>query len=429
MTLNSIRLRVSLASGLVLLVLLFSVYVGGYIVVQMIGDDVQVPDSFTALARVALGWLTCFIAVVGIVFVIPIFWLQSRLFLNPLDTLTQQIREIGSHLLDEACPAIDWPHDDEFGVLAQSVNEMIGVLALKTRQNEQSKQSQRALIAGMPDGLCVFDVKGRLVSLLKQPDYTNPIPGLVVGESLSPPIFPESDCDAFGRAMREALCSDRTQMVMLCCREADGSYRHFEVRVSRMDDEQGVVVWRDVTKEWREREVREQVEAHLAKVQKMESLGTMAAGIAHDFNNILAIIQNTVELVRIQSDDEESEAARTIRQAADKGATLTRELMTYAGHTPAEFECQDVNAMIRELKSLMSGVVAQNVILDFKLAPDLPPVAADPHQFWKVIINLLRNASEAFKGASGHITVSTSLLTLTRQISVDFFSTRPLPFE
>jgi len=429
LTLNSIRLRVSLASGLVLLVLLFSVYVGGYIVVQMIGDDVQVPDSFTALARVALGWLTCFIAVVGIVFVIPIFWLQSRLFLNPLDTLTQQIREIGSHLLDEACPAIDWPHDDEFGVLAQSVNEMIGVLALKTRQNEQSKQSQRALIAGMPDGLCVFDVKGRLVSLLKQPDYTNPIPGLVVGESLSPPIFPESDCDAFGRAMREALCSDRTQMVMLCCREADGSYRHFEVRVSRMDDEQGVVVWRDVTKEWREREVREQVEAHLAKVQKMESLGTMAAGIAHDFNNILAIIQNTVELVRIQSDDEESEAARTIRQAADKGATLTRELMTYAGHTPAEFECQDVNAMIRELKSLMSGVVAQNVILDFKLAPDLPPVAADPHQFWKVIINLLRNASEAFKGASGHITVSTSLLTLTRQISVDFFSTRPLPFE
>ena len=420
-------MRVSLASGLVLLVLLFSVYVGGYIVVQMIGDDVQVPDSFTALARVALGWLTCFIAVVGIVFVIPIFWLQSRLFLNPLDTLTQQIREIGSHLLDEACPAIDWPHDDEFGVLAQSVNEMIGVLALKTRQNEQSKQSQRALIAGMPDGLCVFDVKGRLVSLLKQPDYTNPIPGLVVGESLSPPIFPESDCDAFGRAMREALCSDRTQMVMLCCREADGSYRHFEVRVSRMDDEQGVVVWRDVTKEWREREVREQVEAHLAKVQKMESLGTMAAGIAHDFNNILAIIQNTVELAREHPDDEAEEAAKTIRQATDKGAALTRELMTYAGHTPAEFECQDVNAMIRELKSLMSGVVAQNVI-PISLAPTCacgrrsPPILEGDHQ-------PATECFRGFQGGHGHITVSTSLLTLTRQISVDFFSTRPLPFE
>ena len=428
MTLNSIRLRVSLASGLVLLVLLFSVYVGGYIVVQMIGDDVQVPDSFTALARVALGWLTCFIAVVGIVFVIPIFWLQSRLFLNPLDTLTQQIREIGSHLLDEACPAIDWPHDDEFGVLAQSVNEMIGVLALKTRQNEQSKQSQRALIAGMPDGLCVFDVKGRLVSLLKQPDYTNPIPGLVVGESLSPPIFPESDCDAFGRAMREALCSDRTQMVMLCCREADGSYRHFEVRVSRMDDEQGVVVWRDVTKSGVNARCANRSRHILRKYRRWRASVPWRPGLP-TISTTFSRLSKTRWNWWIQSDDEESEAARTIRQAADKGATLTRELMTYAGHTTAEFECQDVNAMIRELKSLMSGVVAQNVILDFKLAPDLPPVAADPHQFWKVIINLLRNASEAFKGASGHITVSTSLLTLTRQISVDFFSTRPLPFE
>ncbi len=438
--LGSVRLRVSLIAGLTLLVLLLSTCVGGRYVVarvlrqaeehmQTIGDGTQTPGSLAARTSTALNWMMCLIIAAGIVFVIPIFWIQSRLILRPLDTLTQLIREIGSHRLDEACPAIEWPYNDEFGVLAQSINEMIGVLALKTRQNEQSKQNQRALIAGMPDGLCIFDVKGRLVSLRKQPDYTNPIPGLVVGEPLSPPIFPESDCDAFGRAMREALRSDRTQMVMLCCREADGSYRHFEVRISRMDDEQGVVVWRDVTKEWREREVREQVEAHLAKVQKMESLGTMAAGIAHDFNNILAIIQNTVELVQRQSDDEESEAVRTIRQAADKGVVLTRELMTYAGHTPAEFGCQDVNAMIRELESLMSGVVAQNVILDFKLDSDLPPVAADPHQFWKVIINLLRNASEAFKGVSGHITVSTSLLTLTRRTSADFFSTRPLPLE
>jgi signal transduction histidine kinase/HAMP domain-containing protein len=390
---------------------------------------VRMPGSFTARASLALGWLTCFIAAVGIVFVIPIFWIQSRLILNPLCTLARQIREIGEHHLDGACPAINWPHNDEFGILARSVNEMIGALALKTRQNEQGEQSQRALIAGMPDGLCVFDAQGRLVSLRKQPDYALPIPGLVTGQPLSPPIFPESDCEAFRRILGEAFRSDRTQMMMLCCREADGSYRHFETRISRMDEGQAVVVLRDVTKEWREREAREHVEAHLAKVQKMESLGTMAAGIAHDFNNILAIIQNTVEFTWEQPDGAEGEALRTIRQATDKGAALTRELMTYAGHTRTEFKCQDPNEMIRELENLMSGVVAQNVILDFKLASNLPPVAADPHQFWKVMINLLKNASEAFNGASGRITVSTGLLTLTRQSAADFFSTRPLPLE
>jgi signal transduction histidine kinase len=305
-TTNSIRLRLSLIAGVMLLVLLFSVYVGGrYIVVQMIhqteahmqtvGGDIQTPGSLAARASVALGWLTCFIAVVGIVFVIPIFWIHSKLILDPLDVLTRQIHEM---------------------------------------------------------------------------------------------------------------------------------------RTSRMEGEQGVVASRDVTQaEERESESCGHVEAHLAKVQKMESLGTLAVGIAHDFNNILAIIQNTVELSGRQSDGEMDEAVKTIHQATKKGAALTRQLMTYAGHAPAEFECQDVNAMIRELEGLMSGVVAQNVILDFKLDSNLPPVAADPQQFWKVLINLLRNASEAFDGASGHITVSTSLLTLTRQISASFFSPRPLPLK
>jgi len=390
---------------------------------------IQMPGSFTARASFALGWLTCFIAVVGIVFVIPIFWIQSRLLLNPLCKLAKQVRAIGDHHLDGAYPPIHWPRNDEFGILARSVNEMVETLALKTRQNEQGEQSQRALIAGMPDGLCVFDAQGCLVSVRKQPDYALPIPGLVTGKPLSPPIFPESDCTAFHRALDEAFRSDRIQMMMLCCREANGSYRHFETRISRMDEGHAVVVLRDVTKEWREREAREHVEAHLAKVQKMESLGTMAAGIAHDFNNILAIIQNTVEFTWDQADGAESEALRTIRQATDKGAALTRELMTYAGHTRTEFKCQDPNEMIRELENLMSGVVAQNVILDVKLTPNLPPVAADPHQFWKVIINLLKNASEAFNGASGRVTISTGLLTLTRKSSADFFSTRPLPLE
>lgn len=304
-TINSIRLRLSLVAGVMLLVLLFSVYVGGrYIIVQMIhpteasvqtvGGDIQMPGSLAARASVALGWLTCFIAVVGIVFVIPIFWIHSKLILDPLEVLTRQIHEM---------------------------------------------------------------------------------------------------------------------------------------RTSRMEGEQGGMASRDVPQAEHESESCGHVEAHLAKVQKMESLGTLAAGIAHDFNNILAIIQNTVELSGRQSDGEMDEAVKTIHQATEKGAALTRQLMTYAGHAPAEFECQDVNAMIRELEGLMSGVVAQNVILDFKLDSNLPPVAADPQQFWKVLINLLRNASEAFNGASGHITVSTSLLILTRQISASFFSTRPLPLE
>ncbi len=259
--------------------------------------SIRLPGSFASLASLALGWLTCFIACVGIVFVLPIFWLQTRIVLNPLSNLTRQIRQLGEHHLDGDCEAIRWTKKDEFGLLAQSVNELLSALANKTQQHAQGEQRQRALIAGMPDCLCVFDNQANVVTIYKQPDYANPIPGLIAGRPLSPPLFPDTDCEALRIAIGETFTTDRIQMVIVSCRESDGSYRHFETRISRMDEFFVLVVLRDVTKEWREREAREQVEERLIKVQKMESLGTLAAGIAHDFNNILAIIQNTVDLI------------------------------------------------------------------------------------------------------------------------------------
>jgi len=388
--------------------------------------SIRLPGSFSSLANIALGWLTTFIACVGMVFVLPIFWLQTRIVLNPLSKLIKQIRKIGEQHLDGDCEAIRWPKNDEFGMLAKSVNEMLAALARKTRQNAQTEQRQRALVAGMPDCLCVFDTQANVVTIHKQPDYTHPLPGLLPGRPISPPLFPDNDCEALKEAIAEAFRTERIQMVMLSCREVDGSYRHFETRISRMDDFFALVILRDVTKEWRDRETREQVEERLSKIQKMESLGTLAAGIAHDFNNILAIIQNTAELTWENPSENEREAVATIRQATSKGAALTRELMTYAGHTRISFKREDPNTVILDLEKLMNGVIASNVILELKLTPSLPQIDVDPHQFWKVIINLLKNASEAMNGSSGHIRISTYPFTLTKENTADFFSTHTL---
>ena len=388
--------------------------------------SIRLPGNFSSLASITLGWLTSFTAFVGILFVLPIFWLQTRIVLNPLSKLSQQIREIGEHHLDGNCAALHWSKRNEFGVLAQSVNEMLAALASKTRQITQSEQRQRALIAGMPDCLCVFDAQANVVTIHKQPDLAHPIPGLIAGRPIAPPLFPDTDCEALRKSVEEAFRTERIQMVIVSCREADGSYRHFETRISRMDSFFALVILRDVTKEWRERETREQVEDRLAKVQKMESLGTLAAGIAHDFNNILSIIQNTVDATWQSPAASEHEAVGTIRQATVKGAKLTRELMTYAGHTRIALRPEDPNAIILDMEKLMGGVVANNVILELKLTPGLPPVDADPHQFWKVIINLLKNASESMNGSSGHIRISTYPLTLTPENLGDFFSTHVL---
>ncbi len=391
--------------------------------------SVRMPSSFSSLAHIALGWLTSFTAAVGIIFVLPMFWLQARVLLNPLTNLTNQIREIGKKHLDGNCAKLVWPKKDEFGVLADGVNEMVAALAENTSKIKAHEQKQRALIAGMPDCLCVFDRNANIVTIHKQPDYSHSIPGLLSGHPITPPIFPDTDCEAMRKAIDDAFQTNGIQMVMICCRESDGSYRHFETRISRLDDFLALVVMREMTKEWRERETREQMETRLAKVEKMESLSTLAAGIAHDVNNILTIIQNTIDITwENPLEGEEQKAVSTIKQATGKGVSLARELMTYAGHTSISLKREDPNKIVVDLEKLMGGVIASNVSLELKLTPDLPTVDADPHQFWKVIINLLKNASEAMGGASGHIRISTYPYIMDATNANVFFSTQTLNF-
>jgi len=393
---------------------------------QVTSISIRLPQTFSSIASIALGWLTVFVASVGIIFVLPMFWLQTRIVLNPLSLLTDQIRKIGERPLDNHTLAIDWPRKDEFGMLAQSVNGMLEALARKSRQVGQIEQQQRALIAGMPDGLCVFDKEARLITIHKQPDSEPPIPGLIVDHPIGPPFFEEKECATLRRAIAKALATEKPQRTLLAYQTPEGAARRLEARVCRMDGARVLVIFRDMTSESREREIRMQMEKRLTKIRKMESLGNLAAGIAHDFNNILAIIQNTVEMTWETPDPKTREAVTTICQATDKGAALTRELMTYAGQTSISFKRDDPNALILDLEKLMGGVVAPNVSIELKLAPNLPQVDTDPHQFWKALINLLKNASEAMDGARGHIRISTYPFTLTEGNLGAFFSTHAL---
>ncbi|MBO4286994.1 MAG: response regulator [Kiritimatiellae bacterium] len=164
----------------------------------------------------------------------------------------------------------------------------------------------------------------------------------------------------------------------------------------------------------RELEARRKIQEREDAARRVDSLGTLSAGIAHDVNNILTIILNAIaakEAAGVGSDMEELFA--TIRAATSRGRALTKELMTYAGNAPYVFRVQDPNDPIRELEQLIDNTVAPNVSVDFRLGRDLPPVDIAPMQFWKVIINLLKNASEAMNGMNGRICISTYPHTLT----------------
>jgi two-component system cell cycle sensor histidine kinase/response regulator CckA len=129
---------------------------------------------------------------------------------------------------------------------------------------------------------------------------------------------------------------------------------------------------------------------------RLEGLGQLAGGIAHDFNNLLGVILNYTELIgRVVEDRSVHEDLAEIRAAAERGAALTRQLLTFALQDIVPTVPLDVNDIVRGMGTMLERTIGEHIALRVKLA-DSPLVAeADSNQLQQIIINLALNARDA----------------------------------
>jgi PAS domain S-box-containing protein len=148
----------------------------------------------------------------------------------------------------------------------------------------------------------------------------------------------------------------------------------------------------------------------LLATQKLESLGVLAGGIAHDFNNMLAAILTTSEsaLDELSAESPTQEELKNIRAVAIRGAEIVRELMAYSGKEKKEFETVDISQLVAEMLHLLKVSIAKQATLNVDLAPNLPPVLANPAQIRQVVMNLITNGSEAIGQNPGVLTIMTT---------------------
>ena len=387
--------------------------------------SVSLPQTFSNAAGSAIGRLTLFVTIVGIVLVLPIFWLQSRLLLNPLTKMTDCVRRAREHCGEADCPRLDWRGDDEFAELAFSVNALIETISNRTLAIAQVENRQKALIHGLPDGLLIFDRQHRLISVIKQPDASEPVPGLEEGKPIDVTVFGRPGVDAVGQAIDAVFASGGVQIFMLDTGRGRHA-RYFDLRLARMDDLFALAIVRDVTEYTQEHARRLAAETWLSHARKQESLTLLAGSIAHDMNNVLAAINNTVEITWLEEKDPLIiDAIDTIRDAVRHGTAMTRELMTFAGETKVVFKPIAPVSIVRDAQSLIAGIVGENVTVNYDVAEGLPAVDVDTDQIWKVFLNLVKNANEAMEGA-GEISISVQAFTMTEDLVEDFVSSQPI---
>ncbi len=172
-------------------------------------------------------------------------------------------------------------------------------------------------------------------------------------------------------------------------RRADGTFIVAEVS-SRMIGPRVQSIVRDVTQ-------RRRMEEQLRQAQKMNAVGQLAAGVSHDFNNLLTVIGTHADLLleRLASGQQERDDVRQIRQAADRAASLTHELLAFSSQQVLAPRLMDLNLAVRELEPMLGRIVRENVRVALSLAPDLHTMRADRGQVEHVLVNLAMNARDA----------------------------------
>ncbi len=139
------------------------------------------------------------------------------------------------------------------------------------------------------------------------------------------------------------------------------------------------------------------LEAKLTQVAKLEAVGQLAGGIAHDFNNLLTGIGGVAALMarRLPATDPLQSELGDIRDAVERGAGLTRQLLAFSRQQMIAQTTLDLNVVLEESARMLSRLIGENIELVFERTPELWLVNGNRSQLEQVLMNLAVNARDA----------------------------------
>jgi signal transduction histidine kinase/ActR/RegA family two-component response regulator len=143
-------------------------------------------------------------------------------------------------------------------------------------------------------------------------------------------------------------------------------------------------------------EERVRAEEALRQAQRLEAMGRLTGGVAHDFNNLLMVASSGLDLLDRTEDPERREKLKAgIRQAMERGAALTSQLLAFSRRSALKPRVVDLAARIEAMRVLLERSLREDITVEVDLPPDLWPVEIDDNEFELALLNIAVNARDA----------------------------------
>ena len=292
------------------------------------------------------------------------------------------------------------------GFLMHTLAEVLARDERRAESLRESEQRFRAVVENLREALLITDRDDRIIlANSRVRDVLGYEPDDVIGRYATELLLPPEQASAFADRLERRL-SGQVELYEVELIRKDGARIMAEVSASPYRDMAGNVIGTlgaisDITEQ-------KQLEERLRQATHMEAVGQLAGGVAHDFNNLLTVINCHAELLRtdVGQPDATRESATEISRAAQRGATLTAQLLAFSRRQmlqPRRIVLSDIVAVaVPALRRLVHCGVSIDATDDGLRAE----INADPGQIQQVLESLVRNASEAIRDV-GRITIDT----------------------
>jgi PAS domain S-box-containing protein len=291
-----------------------------------------------------------------------------------------------------------------------SLNPQASAKALR-----ESEARMRAMLSALPDMIFRVDRDGTFLDFHAPSlnDLAVP-PERFLGKNLSE-VMPEEVARESLRLIAETLRGGKVSPRHEYGLTMAGERRDYEARFARCSRNEVIAIVRDITDRKRSEESTRRNEERVRESYKFEALGRLAGGLAHHLNNMMTVVTGYSDLLlsRVGKEDPRRGDIEKIRDAGERAAGLTRELLAFGRRQVLRPRVLDVHRFLAQLSGAIRDLAGPSIRFTLASGEDAGKVNADPDRLRAALLQLVSNARDAMPGG-GELLLSARVVELSQ---------------